>query len=99
MAKKRVQRKRSRQVGSGGGGKGGAAFSVEVAKIVGQEESKLKREGKWKPVGSPLLHGLLGRSRVSVAALAAKEWAKATGGAGVVLVDGKPVEPGEGQVG
>jgi hypothetical protein len=36
-------------------------------------------------VGSPLLR-----------ALAARTWSDVTGGAGVVLVDGKPVKPGKG---
>ena len=80
-----MARKRSKQLG-------GNSSAMEVTKVVQEETTRLKQQGKWKPVGSPLLHGLLGRSNADVAALAAKEWSKVTGGAGVVLVDGKPVD-------
>lgn len=43
-------------------------------------------------LGSPLLRGLMGRSE-AVQRLAAATWGEVTGGKGVVLVDGKPVDP------
>lgn len=95
MAKARSQRKRSRQVGSGGGGTGLAAFRVEAAQIRQEEGSKLAREGKLKPVGSTLLLGLMGRSKADVVALAAREWSVVTDGSGVLLVDGKAVSGGK----
>jgi hypothetical protein len=84
-----MARKRTRQIGSGGGLSGSRASRLEVGKIQQEAVNDLRRAGQLPAVGSSLLRGLLGRS---VAHVAAREWAAVTGGAGVVLVDGKPVD-------
>ena len=86
-----MARKRTRQLGGSGGGTGRRAARLDVAQIQQEEATKARRAGYLPFEGSPLLRGLLRRS---VADLAAREWAAVTGGAGVVLVDGKPVVPG-----
>lgn len=82
MAKKR--RIRSRRTGT-------KLMNAEVAGIVQETRSKQRREGTAPLVGSPLLRGLLGRSE-AVTKIAADIWAEVTDGAGVVLVNGKPVD-------
>ena len=82
-----MARKRTRQLGGSGGGTGRRAARLDVAQIQQEEATKARRAGYLPFEGSPLLRGLLRRS---VADLAAREWAAVTGGAGVVLVDGKP---------
>ncbi|QHE76548.1 VC1465 family Xer recombination activation factor [Hydrogenophaga sp. PBL-H3] len=84
-----MARKRTRQLGGSGGGTGGRATRLGVAQIRQEDINELRRTGKLPLEGSPLLHRLLGRS---VASVAAREWTDVTGGAGVVLVDGKPVD-------
>lgn len=84
-----MARKRTRQLGGSGGGTGGRATRLDVAQIQHQALNDARRAGELPFEGSPLLRGLLRRS---VADLAAREWAEVTGGAGVVLVDGKPVD-------
>ncbi|WP_159606073.1 VC1465 family Xer recombination activation factor [Hydrogenophaga sp. PBL-H3] len=86
-----MARKRTRQLGGSGGGTGGRAARLDVAQIQQEEVTKARRAGELPFEGSSLLRGLLTRS---VADLAAREWAAVTGGAGVVLVDGRPVDPG-----
>lgn len=65
--------------------RGKVRIAVGTSSAASRERLKLSKAGVAGPAGagSPLLQ-----------ALAARVWADVTDGAGVVLVDGKPVDPG-----
>jgi hypothetical protein len=57
-----MARSRTRQLGGSGGGTGRRAARLEVAQVVQQETSNLRKAGKLPFEGSPLLRSLLARS-------------------------------------